>query len=114
MELRIWRVKPWGFESPLSHQKVYEAQVDLRFRLCLALCHLESVQTPAFGLAATDFASQPNATRKVICCRNRNRKVTPSRQSLLEPLVFLVPGPLRQSQLRPPLQPWSLPAIRSG
>jgi len=20
VELRIWRVKPWGFESPLSHQ----------------------------------------------------------------------------------------------
>jgi hypothetical protein len=37
--LRIWRVKPWGFESPLSHQSTPDVHVWLKFRC--ANCPLE-------------------------------------------------------------------------
>ena len=32
--LRIWRVKPWGFESPLSHQQLAAHRVFARSPLC--------------------------------------------------------------------------------
>jgi len=36
--LRIWRVKPWGFESPLSHQQLAPHSQMANFRLCPNLC----------------------------------------------------------------------------
>jgi hypothetical protein len=33
--LRIWRVKPWGFESPLSHQSLQFVHLTSLVALCL-------------------------------------------------------------------------------
>jgi hypothetical protein len=36
--LRIWRVKPWGFKSPLSHQLLRADLKSALFSLCPILC----------------------------------------------------------------------------
>jgi hypothetical protein len=63
--LRIWRVKPWGFESPLSHQQLATPRTSQCFSLCPILhpprpgCSTLEIDTPmvASGANARSIAS---------------------------------------------------------
>ena len=55
--LRIWRVKPWGFESPLSHQLLLRAQPSQYQPLCPVLC------PPGLSLAKSTQSYQREGKR---------------------------------------------------
>ena len=78
-ELRIWRVKPWGVESPLSHQQIRaDLRIGLFYCACLTACHQSSC-------AIIPLRKSRRACRTTTMCRGDSRRNHRDKQLISAP-----------------------------
>jgi hypothetical protein len=67
--LRIWRVKPWGFESPLSHQQLSIVRDSALYWLCPISCPLVFARPPRAIRVRMNTSHPDSAKRACAVCR---------------------------------------------